>query len=162
MLQAVGFLAAVGLACGGHDESSSSSNKGNFLRLLDLLARVSPEFAKQRARCPDNAKSTTSSLPLPSGNVENFQHESCEANISEEGIGKELMQLIAASSIVVQSSRHQMKSKIALTAHQIKRQLHLHGVVCGVERFSFLDVLIEILSLTDILNNALQKQWDTL
>ena len=59
MLQAVGFLAAVGLACGGHDESPSSSNKGNFLRLLDLLARVSPEFAKQRARCPDNAKYTS-------------------------------------------------------------------------------------------------------
>lgn len=38
-------------------------------------------------------------------------------------------------------------------------------MVCGVERFSFcfwLDVLIEILSLTDILNNALQKQRDSL
>eukprot|EP00731_Ephydatia_muelleri_P032724 Em0024g268a len=50
MLQAVAFLAAGGLAFRGHDESSSSSNKGNFLRLLDLLASVSPDFAKQRER----------------------------------------------------------------------------------------------------------------
>ena len=59
MLQAVAFLAAGGLAFRGHDESSSSSNKGNFLRLLDLLASVSPDFAKQRERCPDNAKYTS-------------------------------------------------------------------------------------------------------
>ena len=56
MLQAVAFLAAGGLAFRGHDESS---NKGNFLRLLDLLASVSPDFAKQRERCPDNAKYTS-------------------------------------------------------------------------------------------------------
>ena len=59
MLQAVAFLAAGGLAFRGHDESSSSSNKGNFLRLLDLLASVSSDFAKQRERCPDNAKYTS-------------------------------------------------------------------------------------------------------
>ena len=59
MLQAVAFLAAGGLAFRGHDESSSSSNKGNFLRLMDLLASVSPDFAKQRERCPDNAKYTS-------------------------------------------------------------------------------------------------------
>ncbi|KAL5506037.1 hypothetical protein EMCRGX_G007603 [Ephydatia muelleri] len=59
MLQAVAFLAAGGLAFRGHDESSFSSNKGNFLRLLDLLASVSPDFAKQRERCPDNAKYTS-------------------------------------------------------------------------------------------------------
>ena len=59
MLQAVAFLAAGGLAFRGHDESSFSSNKGNFLRQLDLLASVSPDFAKQRERCPDNAKYTS-------------------------------------------------------------------------------------------------------
>ena len=50
MLQAIAFLAAGGLAFRGHDESYSSSNKVNFLKLLDLLARVSPEFAKQRGK----------------------------------------------------------------------------------------------------------------
>ena len=44
MLQAVAFLAAGGLAFRGHDESTSASNKGNFLRLLDLLASVSPDL----------------------------------------------------------------------------------------------------------------------
>eukprot|EP00731_Ephydatia_muelleri_P004759 Em0002g935a len=156
MLQAVAFLAAGGLAFRGHDESSFSSNKGNFLRLLDLLASVSPDFAKQRERCPDNA--------------------------NEGGIGKGKNQMQRLKSLSetrwccrIDAARccKQHFGAVLKTAHEIKdssdstsdQKATALGVVCGVERFSFcfwLDVLIEILFLTDILNNALQKQRDTL
>ncbi|KAL5506015.1 hypothetical protein EMCRGX_G007574 [Ephydatia muelleri] len=62
----------------------------------------------------------------------------------------------------VLKTAHEIKDSSDSTSDQKATAL---GVVCGVERFSFcfwLDVLIEILFLTDILNNALQKQRDTL
>ena len=38
------FLSAQGLAFRGHDESSSSSNRGNFLELMDLLGNYSHDL----------------------------------------------------------------------------------------------------------------------
>jgi len=38
------FLSAQGLAFRGHDESTVSSNRGNFIELLDLLGNYSNDF----------------------------------------------------------------------------------------------------------------------
>ena len=95
---------------------------------------------------------------------ENFQHENHVKPTSlsvKEALEKErtkcsdskayrrligaagLMQLVAASSILLQSSRLPMESKTALTARQIKRQLHLVWYVelndsCFVSGWMFL------------------------
>ncbi|XP_020267027.1 zinc finger MYM-type protein 1-like [Asparagus officinalis] len=40
----------------GHDEKSSSSNRGNFLEFLDVLAMENDELSKAIAKAPKNAK----------------------------------------------------------------------------------------------------------
>lgn len=114
MLQAVAFLAAGDLAFRGHDESSSSSNKGNFLRLLDLLARVSPEFAKQRARRPDNAKYTSPDSQKEL--VQSFRH-AVDQKIKEE-LGDDLT--VAAYSILAdETSCVAHKEFLTLVIHYV-------------------------------------------
>eukprot|EP00794_Sanderia_malayensis_P008364 gene8364-9263_t len=43
-IDAAVFLSAQGLAFRGHDESTLSSNRGNFLQLLDLLGSYSHDL----------------------------------------------------------------------------------------------------------------------
>ena len=43
-IDATVFLAAQGLAFRGHDESKSSSNRGNFMELMDLIGEYSSEL----------------------------------------------------------------------------------------------------------------------
>ena len=51
------FILHQGLACRGHDESANSSNKGNFLELLEWLANNNEEVAKVvLSNAPGNCK----------------------------------------------------------------------------------------------------------
>ena len=47
-----------GVALRGHDESSTSSNKGNYVEILELLASVMPELGHKFRSLPNNAKYT--------------------------------------------------------------------------------------------------------
>ena len=43
----------------GHDESSGSNNKGNYIEILELLLSLVPELSAQFRSLPDNAKYTS-------------------------------------------------------------------------------------------------------
>ena len=49
------FLCKQELALRGHREGKESENKGNFLELLDLLAKRDPDFRKRYESRPGNA-----------------------------------------------------------------------------------------------------------
>ena len=53
------LCARQGIALRGHDESSTSSNKGNYVEILELLASVMPELERQFRSLPNNAKYTS-------------------------------------------------------------------------------------------------------
>ncbi|XP_020272615.1 zinc finger MYM-type protein 1-like [Asparagus officinalis] len=55
----VRLLALQGITFRGHDEKSSSSNRGNFLEFLDVLAMENDELSKAIAKAPKNAKYTS-------------------------------------------------------------------------------------------------------
>ena len=55
----VRLLALQGILFRGHDEKSSSSNRGNFLKFFDVLAMENDEFLKAIAKAPKNAKYTS-------------------------------------------------------------------------------------------------------
>ena len=48
-----------GIALRGHDESSTSSNKGNYVEILQLLTSVMPELGRQFRLLPNNVKYTS-------------------------------------------------------------------------------------------------------
>ena len=48
-----------GIPLRGHDESSASNNKGNYVEILKLLASVMPELGRQFRLLPNNAKYTS-------------------------------------------------------------------------------------------------------
>ncbi|XP_042410355.1 zinc finger MYM-type protein 1-like [Zingiber officinale] len=53
------LLALQGIPFRGHDEKSSSSNRGNFLEFLDVLTMYNDELSKAIAKAPKNAKYTS-------------------------------------------------------------------------------------------------------
>ncbi|XP_042386457.1 zinc finger MYM-type protein 1-like [Zingiber officinale] len=53
------LLALQGIPFRGHDEKSSSSNRGNFLEFLDVLSMYNDELSKAIAKAPKNAKYTS-------------------------------------------------------------------------------------------------------
>ena len=53
------LCARQGIALRGHDESSTSSNKGNYVEILELLASVMPELGRKFRSLPNNAKYTS-------------------------------------------------------------------------------------------------------
>ena len=53
------LCARQGFALRGHDESSTSSNKGNYVEILELLASVMPELGCQFRSLPNNATYTS-------------------------------------------------------------------------------------------------------
>ena len=53
------LCARQGIALRGHDESSTSSNKGNYVEILELLTSVMPELGRQFRSLPNNAKYTS-------------------------------------------------------------------------------------------------------
>ena len=57
--QVVVLCARQGIALRGHDESSTSSNKGNFIEIVELLASVMPELERKFRSLPNNAKYTS-------------------------------------------------------------------------------------------------------
>ena len=48
-----------GIPLRGHDESSTSSNKGNYVEILELIASVMPELGCQFRSLPSNVKYTS-------------------------------------------------------------------------------------------------------
>ena len=59
ILGIVKFLILQALAFRGHDESTSSMNKGNFKELLDLFIKKDPKVAKLFGDAGDNHKLTS-------------------------------------------------------------------------------------------------------
>ena len=57
--QVVVLCARQGIALRGHDESSTSTNKGNFVEIVELLASVMPELERKFRSLPKNAKYTS-------------------------------------------------------------------------------------------------------
>ena len=57
--QVVVLCAHQGIALRGHDESSTSTNKGNFVEIVELLASVMPEVERKFRSLPKNAKYTS-------------------------------------------------------------------------------------------------------
>ena len=53
------LCARQGIPLRGHDESSTYSNKGNYVESLGLLASVMPELGRQFRSLPNNAKYTS-------------------------------------------------------------------------------------------------------
>ena len=53
------LCARQGIALRGHDESSTSRNKGNYVEILELLASVMPELGCQFCSLPNNATYTS-------------------------------------------------------------------------------------------------------
>ena len=53
------LCARQGIPLRGHDESSTSSNKGNYVEILELIASVMPELGRQFRSLPNNAKYTS-------------------------------------------------------------------------------------------------------
>jgi hypothetical protein len=53
-IDCVRFLVTQGLAFRGHDESSSASNRGNFLELMTFLAKYNPPLQKWSDNHPGN------------------------------------------------------------------------------------------------------------
>ena len=53
------LCARQGIPLRGHDESSTSSNKGNYVEILELIASVMPELGCQFRSLPNNAKYTS-------------------------------------------------------------------------------------------------------
>ena len=43
----------------GHDETDESTNKGNYIEILELLLSLVPELSTQFRSLPDNAKYTS-------------------------------------------------------------------------------------------------------
>ena len=58
ILDAILYLNKQELALRGHSEGPSSENKGNFLELLDLLAKRDAQFRSKYITLPGNAKYT--------------------------------------------------------------------------------------------------------
>ena len=56
------FCARQCIALRGHDETSGSANKGNFVELVDLIKSTSPQFDFQCKSLPKNAKYTSKSV----------------------------------------------------------------------------------------------------
>ena len=63
------FLGKVAVLCAhqcialrGHDETSGSAKKGNFVELVDLIKSTSPQFDFQCKSLPKNAKYTSKSV----------------------------------------------------------------------------------------------------
>ncbi|XP_042418742.1 zinc finger MYM-type protein 1-like [Zingiber officinale] len=74
------LLAFQGIPFKGHDEKSSSSNRGNFLEFLDVLSMYNDELSKAIAKAPKNAKYTSHDiqkqiLHVLSMRVKNVIHE---------------------------------------------------------------------------------------
>jgi hypothetical protein len=55
LVQIILYLAQQGVAFRGHDESSDSLNKGNFLELVDLISKIDPTFQHNMTNMPTNA-----------------------------------------------------------------------------------------------------------
>ena len=54
MFDCVLFLSKQGLAFRGHDESQTSSNRGNFLEIVHFLSKYSPQLHRWLESHPGN------------------------------------------------------------------------------------------------------------
>ncbi|XP_039815744.1 zinc finger MYM-type protein 1-like [Panicum virgatum] len=131
------FLIAQGHAFHGHDESSSSLNKGNFLEMLDWYKKKNNEVRVAFDElCPKNARMTSSE-------IQKDLTQSCALEISKvikEEIGGNLF------SILIDESRD---ISIAEQMAVIVRFVNKKGMV--VERF------LGLKHVEDTTSNSLKK-----
>ena len=59
IVDALLFLARQNVAIRGHDESSTSSNRGNFLELLDLMASLNPHIKTHLEKARQHSRNAT-------------------------------------------------------------------------------------------------------
>jgi hypothetical protein len=120
ILGVVKFLLLQGLAFRGHDESSTSKNKGNFKEMLEWYTKKDPEAEKLVAAAGDNHKMTSPEIQL----------ELCKACAEETS--KAIIEEIGDSkfSLLVDESRDaSIKEQMAMCL----RSVPLLGMYCIYE-----------------------------
>ncbi|XP_042401540.1 zinc finger MYM-type protein 1-like [Zingiber officinale] len=93
------LLALQGIPFRGHDEKSSSSNRGNFLEFLNVLSMYNDELSKAIAKAPKNAKYTSHDIQKQILHVLSMRVK----NVIREEIG------VAKYCIIVDEARDESK-----------------------------------------------------
>ena len=122
--QVVVLCARQGIALRGHDESSTSTNKGNFVEIVELLASVMPEVERKFCSLPKNAKYTSKVV----------QNDLLKA--AADVVLKEITEEIKDSegyAVIADETRDISKvEQLALCLRYVSKNLDVKGAFCWI------------------------------
>ena len=115
----------------GHDESSTSSNKGNYVEILELIPSVMPELGRQFRSLPNNAKYTSKVV----------QNDLLKA--AADVVLKQITDEIKDAegfAVIADKARDVSKEQLSLCLRYVNKQLEINERFVGFSDLCDLDV----------------------